>query len=321
MENKLKIEDVIAGYRFILNRNPENGLNLENIAQTFESISSYRQNLIDSDEGAGLLYEKLVSNLPIWVKVPTVFGQRIYVCLSDVGVSKGIFLTGNWEPEVGKSIFTLINQDSYFLDIGANMGWFSLLVADFIQKRNGNGRVIAIEANPTIVQYLMASVVDSGLSNYISIKPYAASNKYDVIQMETSINGNLGGLKIGPLSKNATTQRNIIPTVVLDDILEDLPKLDVIKMDIEGAEPLALEGMRKTLDKFSPKIIMEINADGLKIVSNKSVVQLVRQLKSYGYKPFDIIENGLGSSEISEEEICKIVAARGHYDFLFQKSW
>lgn len=320
MKNKLKIEEVVAGYNFILNRNPETGLDLENIAQTFESISSYRENLMNSDEGAGLLYEQLVSKLPIWVKVPTIFGQRIYVCLSDVGVSKGIFLTSNWEPEVGKSILSLINQDSYFLDIGANIGWFSLLVGDFIQKRNGSGRVISVEANPTILQYLMASVVDSGLSNLISIKPYAISNKYEIIQMESGVNGNVGGLKIGQLSENSSIERNIIPTVILDDILKDLPRLDMIKMDIEGAEPLALEGMSKMLYKFSPKIIMEINADGLKTVSGKSVTQLVKQMKSYGYTPYDIIKNGIDSVEISEVEICDIVAARGHYDFLFQKS-
>ena len=92
-------------------------------------------------------------------------------------------------------------------------------------------------------------------------------------------------------------------------------------MDIEGAEPLALEGMKKMLVKFSPKILMEINSDGLRNVSDKSVMELLYQMKSYGYKAFDIRKNGFGSQEVSDMEICKIINEVGYYDFLFQKSW
>jgi FkbM family methyltransferase len=321
MQNKLKIEDVVAGYNFVLGRNPEKELDLVNVANAFESIASFREYLFNSDEAAIVLYNKFVAKKPSWIKAPTIFGQQIYVCLSDIAVSREIILTSNWEPEVGQSILSLINQDSYFLDIGSNIGWFSMMVADHIQKRNGRGKVIAVEANPMIVQYLAASVTDAGLNHITSIKPYAVSNGYGIIQMEAVEEGNIGGLNIRPLCKSDGIKRNIIPTVVLDDILEDLPKLDLVKMDIEGAEPLALEGMKKMLDKFSPKIIMEINSDGLRNVSDKSVMELLYQMKSYGYKSFDIRKNGLGSQEISDAEVCRIIDQRGYYDFLFQKAW
>lgn len=321
MQNQIKIEDVVAGYNFILGRNPEKGLDLEHVARSFESIDSFREYLLNSEEASIVLYNKFFAKESIWMKVPTILGQKIYVCLSDTAVSKQIILTGNWEPEVGQGILSLINQDSYFLDVGANIGWFSLMVADYIQKRNGQGKVIAVEANPVVVKYLMASVVDAGLSHIASVKPYAVSNRYGLIQMEETEKGNIGGLNIRPLAQSVPFKRNIMPTVVLDDILEDLPRLDLVKMDIEGAEPLALEGMKKMLAKFSPKILMEINSDGLRNVSDKSVMELLYQMKSYGYKVFDIRKNGIGSQEVLDMEVCKIINEFGYYDFLFQKSW
>lgn len=319
MQEKLSAEDIVAGYKFILGRNPENTLNPEIASKQFSNFSEFRDSLLFSKEASNSLYNAVVSNRTIWVKTPTYFGRQMYVCLSDIAVSKEILLTGNWEPEVGRSILSLVNPDSYFLDIGANIGWFSLLVADLIQKGNGSGKVVSVEANPSIVPYFMASVTDSGLNNLISIKPYAVSNAYGLIQMETSETGNVGGLNISPLSTSGNKNRNIIPTVVLDDILEDIPKLDVIKMDIEGAEPLALEGMKKLLDKFSPKIIMEINGAGLLNVSEVTVIDLVNQMESYGYKAHDIRKNGLNSVVLDKHEVDDIVKQNTYYDFLFMK--
>ena len=215
---------------------------------------------------------------------------------------------------------SLITPDSYFLDVGANIGWFSLLVADFIQKESGCGKVYAVEANPNIIPYFMASVVDSGFGSIVSIKPYAVSDGYGLIEMDTSVAGNVGGLKIRSLTKGGTeTGRNIIPKIVLDDIFEDIPRLDLMKIDIEGAEPLALDGMTRLLNKFSPNIIMEINGDGLKSVSAKSVAQLVAQMDEYGYKPYDIRKDGLSGRSISSDEVCNIVEKKSYYDFLFQR--
>jgi hypothetical protein len=110
--------------------------------------------------------------------------------------------------------------------------------------------------------------------------------------------------------------RKVVPTVELDDILVDLTRLDLVKMDIEGAEPKAIAGMADLLFKFSPDIIMEINADCLRGVSGMSVAAMVEKMEFHGYKPYTFRD---GIESVTKEEVVGIVSSHNYYDFLFSK--
>jgi FkbM family methyltransferase len=252
-----------------------------------------------------------------WMKTQTFFRRPIYVAMEDEGVSSSIIHTGGWESHIEKYIIENMPVDGVFLDVGANLGFFSLLAADKMQEDRSSGRVIAVEANPIVLPYLMASIVESGLEHRIDVIPYAASGILGLVQMQENFVNNLGGVPMKELSELLPSKnRKVVPTVELDDILVDLTRLDLVKMDIEGAEPKAIEGMSGLLHKFSPDIIMEINADCLRGVSNLSVAGMVEQMEFHGYKPhtfrYDV-------EPVTKEEVVGIVSSHNYYDFLFSK--
>jgi FkbM family methyltransferase len=252
-----------------------------------------------------------------WMKTQTFFRRPIYVAMEDEGVSSSIIHTGGWESHIEKYIIENMPVDGVFLDVGANLGFFSLLAADKMQEDRSSGRVIAVEANPIVLPYLMASIVESGLEHRIDVIPYAASGILGLVQMQENFVNNLGGVPMKELSELLPSKnRKVVPTVELDDILVDLTRLDLVKMDIEGAEPKAIEGMSGLLHKFSPDIIMEINADCLRGVSNLSVAGIVEQMEFHGYKPhtfrYDV-------EPVTKEEVVGIVSSHNYYDFLFSK--
>ena len=252
-----------------------------------------------------------------WMKTQTFFRRPIYVAMEDEGVSSSIIHTGGWESHIEKYIIENMPVDGVFLDVGANLGFFSLLAANKMQEDRSSGRVIAVEANPIVIPYLMASIVESGLEHRIDVIPYAASGILGLVQMQENFVNNLGGVPMKDLSELLPSKnRKVVPTVELDDILVDLTRLDLVKMDIEGAEPKAIEGMSGLLHKFSPDIIMEINADCLRGVSNLSVAGIVEQMEFHGYKPhtfrYDV-------EPVTKEEVVGIVSSHNYYDFLFSK--
>lgn len=252
-----------------------------------------------------------------WMRTQTFFRRPIYVAMEDEGVSSSIIHTGGWESHIEKYIIWNMPVDGVFLDVGANLGFFSLLAANKMQEERSSGRVIAVEANPIVLPYLMASIVESGLEHRIDVIPYAASRNMVLVQMQENFGNNLGGVPMNSLSELVPSKnRKLVPTVALDTILVDLTRLDLVKMDIEGAEPKAIEGMVDLLYKFSPDIIMEINADCLKGVSGMSVAQLVDYMSLVGYKPhtfrYDV-------EPVTKEQVVEIVSAHNYYDFLFSK--
>lgn len=248
-----------------------------------------------------------------WVKTKTHFGPYIWVCLEDHGVSGAILHTGRWEPHVEKLLHEYVYRDLTFLDIGANVGYFSLSVANKMRDV-GAGRVIAIEANPLVVPYLMSSVVESGFDDIIEVLPYAVSEENGLIEMLAEFGDNLGGSTIRKLSRKGTG-KNVVPCVKLDDVLADLPHIDLVKMDIEGAELLALHGMKSIIIKHKPDIVMEINKDCLSGVSGVSVATLANHMKLIGYEAFDFCDD---KRKLTIEDIVQIVDANNYYDFLFR---
>jgi FkbM family methyltransferase len=206
--------------------------------------------------------------------------------------------------------------DGVLLDIGANIGWFTLLAADQLARADQGGRVIAIEANPSVIPFLCASVVESGLSSRVDIKPYAVSREAGLVAFDSGDVGNLGGQRIKRIQDAVSNRRHIAPAVRLDDLLCDLDRLDVIKIDIEGSEPLALLGGAALIERFRPVIIAEINASALSDVSGidpKSFIEIMRNL---GYQPFDLsVADG---AAVDTDEVCAAVEQRGYCDFLFK---
>lgn len=153
------------------------------------------------------------------------------------------------EPELRK-YFKL--KKGVFVDVGANIGKYSILVGkELISK----GKVIAFEPMPGNFEILRKNIRLNNLKNIIPLQ-IALGNK----EKETEFYIDAEGIGGGGHSLIKKTENKILVKVMkLDNILSDLKikKIDLIKIDVEGAEADVLLGAIKTLKKDHPKIIFE----------------------------------------------------------------
>jgi len=134
------------------------------------------------------------------------------------------------------------------LDIGANIGFFSRF---FAQHAGSNARIYAFEPMPDNLDRLRREVATFPS---VTVFPYAVSDREGMsklaISPESTIDHHLSNDET-----DSGEEKIWVRTVAIDDICSDLPRVDIIKMDIQGAECRALRGMRKVFAR-SPHCVL-----------------------------------------------------------------
>lgn len=141
-----------------------------------------------------------------------------------------------------------IAADGVFVDVGANVGNHSLFAARLASK------VIALE--PGLLQHTLLSVniALNGLSDKIVLHRLGLSDRAELSRLLTPNDDNLGGSRIAPES-----QGEFVRLAVGDEVLRDVP-VTFLKIDVEGHEMKALQGLADTIARRRPKILIEVDA-------------------------------------------------------------
>jgi len=150
------------------------------------------------------------------------------------------------EGEVNELILNCLKEGDGFIDVGANIGYYSILAGKIV---GDSGRVIAVEPVPATVKVLNCNIKLNNLKNIKAIQK-AAWNNNQIITMYIP-KGFFGWASIHKLNSGNTISIQGIP---LDAISEDL-EVKLLKIDAEGSEYQILNGARKTLKKTKYVII------------------------------------------------------------------
>ncbi len=187
------------------------------------------------------------------VPIKSVRNFQIYLDPKDTyGVSPAIGITGLYEPEVTELFRKLLHKGMTVVDVGANIGWFTLLSASIIGT---SGTVIAYEPEPDAFSLLSKSVKLNEFANVKAIqKCVADSTRSMELYLATQ---NLGGHSIVSQVGNSSITVN---SVTLDETLSGMGinRIDIMKIDAEGAEPQVIKGCVSHLSDVR-NIIMEWN--------------------------------------------------------------
>jgi FkbM family methyltransferase len=219
----------------------------------------------------------------------------IYV-LPDDYIGYGILTNRDYEPHVSRTIKSNLNSGDTFLDLGANIGYFTLLAASIVGK---DGNVIAFEPNAQNQQLLFSSIDHNNFKN-VKVCPFGASDTVR-IQKFTNVGSNSG---VVPLHSPDQTFYFYSQMVPADDLLFQEKRVDLIKMDVESHEPFALKGMVRTIQKFRPKIITEFHPWALKLNNTEPPIDFLYQLKKLNYDLSVICSDNSGLIEnLSPEEV------------------
>ena len=238
--------DIYYGYRLVLRRDPDpaglarwkqlvaQGITLHQLIRGFFNSDEFRFQYTDESR-------------PTPVDMG---GYQVCIQKLDTDFGQAILATQEYEPQVRQTVRDHVRPGDVVVDVGANVGCIAFLAA---VTTGPSGRVIAIEPNPDSVQLLYRGVLLNGFE-HVDILPYAASNRRAVFALT---GGTSNTHVIGP--RAVDEDGYCVQGIVLDEALAWLPRLDFLKMDIEGHEPRAWEGFARTIAKFRPTLLVEFN--------------------------------------------------------------
>jgi FkbM family methyltransferase len=193
----------------------------------------------------------------------------------DRTIMQQLIQSGRYEDHVLRLLQRLCRKDSTVLDVGANVGVHALPLSRMAR----HGTVHAFEACGDTFAFLNANVQANEAKNVILWNSAVCSVDGQTIDISYSP-AFAGGAFV---STNGYTEHNVqrVPTVTLDGWADRVrpTHIDLIKMDIEGAEWMALAGAQRLIDKFRPTLIVECNASTLCRWHDKSPADLFRAIR------------------------------------------
>jgi FkbM family methyltransferase len=198
-------------------------------------------------------------------------GFGLYVRLNDPAIGAKVLLRGSHEPALTELLGTLLSPGGVFVDVGANIGYHTL----FACARVGpGGRVVAVEPSPDNCDLLRASASRNGFSNLV-VHQVAAADQPRVVGFQQEFGSNR--------QISLSDEGGGIQALTLDEILKGEDRIDVLKIDIEGAEGLAINGARETLARCRPILVTEFFPDLLRSVSGIDPAHYLDTLRACGY--------------------------------------
>ena len=225
--------------------------------------------------------------------IRTTLGYRMLVDIYNYGTHKNLFIYQQHEPLCTKIFSSMIPEKSIVLDIGANIGYYVLIEAQKASK------IYAIEPALQNIEFLKKNIDLNILDEFIEIYQLAMSDNKDKALLSLDDVPNRYRL----VADKSKYYKNVfqVDTTTVDEFLKNR-RVDVVRMDIEGAEWLVIRGMTDTLSQLDnvrvlfielhPTLIKDYGGDALALVnllldSNfkiQYIVLLKRQTKiSWGY--------------------------------------
>ena len=189
-----------------------------------------------------LIYSRIMGKGVMEVEVN---GCRMYADLEDLSISLDLILNRAWEPETTRLFQELVKGGMTIIDVGANIGYFTLLFARLARK----GRVWAFEPNPKSFDLLEANIRLNGFGNVTAVNR-AVSDRESTLRFNSNyVNSSVS--EKGSIEVKASALDGFLP--------RDL-KVDLIKIDVEGWELHAFRGMERLIERNRRiRIVMEFS--------------------------------------------------------------
>lgn len=272
--------DVIWAYRLFLEREPESEQAIEQKLRSVNSISELRSQFLASPEfqnRSGLVAAAPEGN----VIIKEIDGVRLFIDLSDLHIGLNI-VNGVYERDELDLIRRTVKQGQSVIDVGANIGFFTIMLADCVGP---SGRVHAFEPLPRNFGLLEQSVAENDFQNRVTIECAAVGAEPGRMHLISPCRtNNWGGpyLRTGNDLMPPGHEAREVVVVQLDRHSLRRP-ISFVKLDAEGAELMVLQGARSILQTDRPLVLAEMNPKQLQEVSRCSANDLIGEMASTGY--------------------------------------
>jgi FkbM family methyltransferase len=249
--------------------------------------------------------------------IKKIHNNKMLLDVNDMGISKELALTGWHEKNSSKFIKKELKPGMHIVEIGANIGYYTLIEAGIIGE---NGHIYAFEPNPKNMSDFKINIALNNYNDLIEFFPFAIGSENTEADFYMADFGNL--------STFAKRDDNLcdykvkkIKVVKLDDLLKD-KKIDYFRMDVEGYETEVIKGMHNILS--SPEapygMFIEVHSELLHKL-NSSAKEFLTNLSKYGY---DVKKSFYrGKEDISVENMQDLLnhnlLEKGYWETFFYK--
>jgi FkbM family methyltransferase len=176
----------------------------------------------------------------------------------DMQTEKDYWL-GTYEPELQAALPEVVPPGAVVYDVGANIGYVSLLLA---RAAGEAGRVFAFEALPDNAARLRRNLELNGMQERVRLFAGAVTGKAGPVRFLVHASGGMGKAAGSAGRQEEHYQAEVtVEGISLDEFVyqHGNPPPQVVKMDIEGGEVMALPGMRRVLAETRPVLLMELH--------------------------------------------------------------
>lgn len=183
--------------------------------------------------------------------LPLYNGLKLRCYAGSSSASAALYAAGYPDWDEMSFVRDYLRPGDGFVDVGANIGVYTLLAASRVGPQ---GRVASFEPGPSTLVRLRENIALNGLRN-VEVHPYAVSDRSGTVSFDAGASTTARLVSDGAAAPGVTE----VKSVRLDDALPAGP-WSLGKMDIEGAEPLALQGAERLLAEMNPPVwLMEVN--------------------------------------------------------------
>lgn len=222
-----------------------------------------------------IVHRALRSTIPESLRIPE---GVLFLNRDDPAISAALAM-GAYERRETDLFRGLVRPGMVVLDVGANLGLYTVVAA---RLAGPAGRVIAFEPDAENVALLRRNVEANGLATVVCER-IALSDREGDVSLHVSPD-NKGEHTILPGVLDGATTATVRATTV-DRYLaaHGIARLDLVKVDIQGAEPIVLDGMGDTLRRDRPVLFLEFYPHGIR-KAGRDPLAMLRTLESHGYR-------------------------------------
>lgn len=222
---------------------------------------------------------------------------KFYLDTRDTGFASHVMLDGYWEIWLTQFIARLIEPGMVVADVGANYGYYTLLLAELVGPK---GHVHAVEPNPAAAVMLRRSVDLNGFALRTSIVESCAASSDGqefLLYVPHGEPKNACLIASADIVSPASGTIHQLRGRALDSIAAERGPLDFVKIDAEGAEEAIFDGMSHMLGARPPKIVLEFN-----VARYKEPLTFIKKLQRH-YEKLRYVDYYGNTSAISPERL------------------